>query len=75
MRRFRRWCRRCGRSTIHKTHSRPPRLAWGRALIWPLLWAIHRATDPPVCTSCEERWLREKITDISDGELDDPQRK
>jgi hypothetical protein len=71
MRRFRRWCRRCSRSTIHKTRTHPPRLAWPWALIWPFLWAIHRATDPPVCMSCHARWLREKITDGSNRDLDD----
>jgi hypothetical protein len=72
MRRFQRWCRRCGRSTIHKTHTRPPRLAWPLILIRPFLWAIHRSTDPPVCASCEERWLQEKIAEISNGDLGGP---
>jgi hypothetical protein len=75
MRRFGRWCRRCGRSTIHKTHAHPPRLLWPWALIWPFLWAIHRVTDPPVCRSCDERRLRERITDLSDRDLDDLRRK
>ena len=75
MRRFQHWCWRCGRRTIHKAHTRLPRLLWRRALIWPFLWAIHRTTDPPVCTSCEERWLREKIVALSDGGLVDPPRK
>ena len=75
MREFQRWCRRCGRSTIYKTHTHPPRLASPLALIWPFLWAIHRATDPPVCLSCHERWLRERITDLSDGGLGDRRRK
>jgi hypothetical protein len=75
MRRFQQWCQICGRSTMHKTRTHPPRLAWPWALIWPFLWAIHRATDPPVCLSCHERWLREKIADMSVGNLGDRSRK
>jgi hypothetical protein len=56
-----RFCRRCGRQTLHHVSGDGPRLPWKFILLRPAIWLLTRIVDgAPVCHECLGRELRER---------------